>query len=57
MTPKEYERVLARSDMPEWALSRLTRLFEKARYGALPLSSSDEEGAIEALQAIVGESA
>lgn len=39
MTPMEYERVLANSGVPVPPLARLTRLFEKARYGSAALST------------------
>lgn len=57
MTPKEYEGLLSRSGMPDWALAQLTRIFEKARYGTGQLSGADEQDAVDALQAILGEPA
>ncbi|MFQ5942098.1 MAG: DUF4129 domain-containing protein [Anaerolineales bacterium] len=55
MTPMEYEGALARSGVPESPLARLTRLFERARYGSAALSSEDEQEAIAALRMILGE--
>jgi hypothetical protein len=55
MTPTEYEKVLGRSGLPESPLARLTRLFEKARYGSASLDSDDEKEAVAALKLILGE--
>jgi len=55
MTPTEYEKVLARSGMPSSPLASLTRLFEKARYGAAALGDDDEREAVAALSLILGE--
>ncbi|GMR10753.1 MAG: hypothetical protein BMS9Abin28_1576 [Anaerolineae bacterium] len=55
MTPMEYERVLAKSGVPVPPLARLTRLFEKARYGSAVLSTEDEKEAVAALRQILSE--
>jgi hypothetical protein len=55
MTPTEYEKVLGRSGLPASPLARLTRLFEKARYGSVSLDADDEKEAVSALKLILGE--
>ncbi len=55
MTPTEYEKVLAISGVPASPLARLTRLFEKARYGTAKLEDDDEQEAVAALRLILGE--
>lgn len=55
MTPMEYEKVLAISGLPASPLARLTRLFEKARYGSTILDADDEQEAVAALRLILGE--
>jgi hypothetical protein len=55
MTPTEYEKVLGRSGLPTSPLARLTRLFEKARYGFAVLDENDEQEAVAALKLILGE--
>jgi hypothetical protein len=55
MTPTEYEKVLALSGLPASPLARLTRLFEKARYGSAKLDDDDEQEAVAALRLILGE--
>ncbi|MEE9216021.1 MAG: DUF4129 domain-containing protein [Anaerolineales bacterium] len=54
MTPTEYEKVLAKSGVPTSPLARLTRLFEKARYGSAILGDDDEQEAVAALRLILG---
>jgi hypothetical protein len=55
MTPTEYEKVLAISGLPASPLARLTRLFERARYGSTKLNDDDEQEAVAALRLILGE--
>ena len=55
MTPTEYENILGRSGVPTSPLERLTRLFEKARYGSVALDENDEREAVSALKLILGE--
>ena len=55
MTPTEYEKLLGRTGVPTPPLERLTRLFEKARYGSVALDENDEREAVSALKLILGE--
>lgn len=52
-TPREYERDLLRLGLPASAVTQLTRLFERVRYGHYVAKEDDRETAIAALQAIV----
>ena len=53
MTPREFETYLARSGIPAEHVGRLTRLFEKVRYGAKTIEAEDERQALSSLGAIV----
>ena len=53
MTPREFETYLARSGIPAEHVRRLTRLFEKVRYGAKTIGTEDERQALSSLGAIV----
>ncbi len=53
MTPREFEGYLARSGLPGEPVRRLTRLFEKVRYGAKIAGVDDERRALSSLGAIV----
>lgn len=53
MTPREFETYLARSGIPGEHVRRLTRLFEKVRYGAKAIGEEDERQALSSLGAIV----
>ena len=53
MTPREFETYLARSGIPVEHVQRLTRLFEKVRYGAKTIGAEDERQALSSLGAIV----
>jgi hypothetical protein len=53
MTPREFETYLARSGIPGEHVRRLTRLFEKVRYGAKTVGAEDERQALSSLGAIV----
>jgi len=53
MTPREFETYLARSGIPAEHVRRLTRLFEKVRYGAKTIEAEDERQALSSLGAIV----
>ena len=52
MTPREFERALQGSGLPREPVALLTRLFEKARYGAAAPAAGDEQQAITCLAAI-----
>ena len=53
MTPREFERHLAEIGLRDEHIQRLTRLFERVRYGAKPSSRPEEREAIACLTAIV----
>lgn len=53
MTPREFETYLSRSGLPAEHVRRLTRLFEKVRYGAKTIGAEDERQALSSLGAIV----
>lgn len=53
MTPREFEAHLQELGLPGEPVRRLTRLFEKARYGNIPTGQADEQQAIHCLQFIV----
>ena len=53
MTPREFETYLERSGIPVEHVRRLTRLFEKVRYGAKMIEAEDERQALSSLGAIV----
>ena len=53
MTPREFETYLVRSGIPGEHVQRLTRLFEKVRYGAKTIGVEDERQALSSLGAIV----
>ena len=52
MTPREFERRLAQTGLPQPDIQRLTRLFEHVRYGDKTPAPSEEQEAVAALQAI-----
>ena len=53
MTPREFEAYLGRSGIPVDDVRRLTRLFEKVRYGSKTIGAEDERQALSSLGAIV----
>jgi hypothetical protein len=53
MTPREFEEVMAQEGLPQDEVQRLTRLFEKVRYGAQATDAGDQAEAIACLEAIV----
>lgn len=53
MTPREFEEELIGQGLPSEAVARLTRLFERVRYGGQPASEHDKQEAVAALEAIV----
>jgi hypothetical protein len=53
MTPREFEKSLEETGLPSFYVQRLTRLFEKVRYGAKAAGKEDESQAIVCLRAIV----
>jgi hypothetical protein len=53
MTPREFEDHLREAGLPDAHIQRLTRLFEKVRYGAKVPDEEDERQAIACLSAIV----
>lgn len=53
MTPREFENYLGEMGLSRIHIRRLTRLFEKARYGAMSLGESEEREATSCLAAIV----
>lgn len=52
MTPREFEDLLSARGIPADPVRRLTRLFEKARYGRSKPGRQDENDAIDCLNAI-----
>jgi hypothetical protein len=53
MTTREFENYLNEIGLPDLHIKRLTRLFEKVRYGAKNLTSVEDREAIACLSAIV----
>lgn len=53
MTPREFEEVLVEEGLPPESVDRLTRLFERVRYGAREASEEDKLEATAALEEIV----
>jgi hypothetical protein len=53
MTPREFEAYLGQSGIPVEDVRRLTRLFEKVRYGAKKIGVEDEHQALSSLGAII----
>lgn len=53
VTPREFEKRLARAGLPEQDVKRLTRLFEGARYGSKPTGETQRLQAMASLRAIV----
>ncbi len=53
MTPQEFARGLAETDLPQEDIWRITRLFERVRYGQHRLGQAEEAEAVACLQAIV----
>ncbi len=53
MTAREFEDVLVEEGLPPHAVARLTRLFERVRYGGQEASGRDRQEAIAALEEIV----
>jgi hypothetical protein len=53
MTPREFEGQLEAIGIPGESVQRLTRLFERVRYGAKPTNPAQEEEAIACLTAII----
>jgi hypothetical protein len=53
MTTREFENYLEKAGLPGVHIRRLTRLFEKARYGAKNLGKLEDREAIACLRAIV----
>jgi len=52
MTPREFEQLLARLDLPTAQVEQLTRLFEMVRYGSRIATDVQEQEAIACLTAI-----
>ncbi len=53
MTAREFEDVLAEEGLPPQSVKRLTRLFERVRYGGQEASDRDRQEAIAALEEII----
>lgn len=53
MTPREFEQYLAESGLHSQHINRLTRLFERVRYGNKPTGRQEEQEAVNCLTAIV----
>ncbi len=53
MTPREFEQRLEAAGLPEAPVRRLTRLFERVRYGARRPAPQEEDEAVACLKAIV----
>ena len=53
MTAREFECLLNEKEIPRAPVHQLTRLFEAARYGYQPVTSGDEQVAIDCVRAIV----
>jgi hypothetical protein len=53
MTPREFEQYLSEEGLPEKQVGRLTRLFERVRYGAQAVGKREELEAIDCLTAIL----
>ncbi len=53
MTPREFESVLVEEGLPPQSVTRLTRLFERVRYGGQEASERERQEAIAALEEIV----
>ena len=53
MTPREFEEIMVQEGLPEEEVVRLTRLFERVRYGAQTTDAGDQNEAIDCLEAIV----
>jgi hypothetical protein len=53
MTPREFEGYLAQSGLSDEHIWRLTRLFERVRYGGKTPGQAEEQEAVACLQAIV----
>ncbi len=52
LTPREFERLLEASGIPDEPIRQLTNLFERVRYGSKPTTEKDEQEAINSLAAI-----
>lgn len=52
LTPREFERLLEASGIPDEPIRLLTNLFERVRYGSKPITEKDEQDAITSLTAI-----
>ena len=52
LTPREFERALQQAGIRDPNISRLSRLFERVRYGAHPVMSEDEKEALSCLEGI-----
>ena len=53
MTPREFEIELMRYGLPDVEVNQLTRLFEMARYGNMPLGEREHSQALACLEAII----
>lgn len=53
MTPREFEQRLARVGLPTDPIRRLTRLFERVRYGTIETGTTEAEEAMACLSAVV----
>lgn len=53
MTTREFETYLVREGLPAGHVERLTRLFEKVRYGAKTLGQGEKREAVDCLKAII----
>lgn len=54
LTPREFSRLLVEAGVPRVNADGLTRLFEEARYGGIPLTPDEEARAVEHLRVIAG---
>ena len=52
MTTREFESVLLKEGLPGESVDRITRLFERVRYGAQKLASEEEQEAVRCLSEI-----
>jgi hypothetical protein len=53
MTPREFEEYLAEAGLPGAAVRRLTRLFERVRYGAQQVAHAEEMEALDCLAEVI----
>jgi len=53
MTPREFEECLAEAGLPGPPVRRLTRLFERVRYGAHQVAQAEEMEALDCLAEVI----